>query len=66
MVSILSPIVELAVELSVTMRDRECTDAGALTTLQLLKEYSGHEVNIYEKGDYPGGHTHTVKFGREW
>ncbi|RSH88935.1 hypothetical protein EHS25_002597 [Saitozyma podzolica] len=30
----------------------------------LLKEYSGHEVNIYEKGDYPGGHTHTVKFGR--
>jgi hypothetical protein len=44
---------------------RGCTCAGVLTLKQLLKEYSGHEVNIYEKGDYPGGHTHTVKFGRE-
>ena len=32
---------------------------------QLLNEYSDHEVNIYEKADYPGGHTHTVTFNRE-
>lgn len=31
---------------------------------QLLNEYSDHEVNIYEKEDYPGGHTHTVEFKR--
>jgi hypothetical protein len=31
-------------------------------TRQLLNEHSEHEVNIYEKEDYPGGHTHTVEF----
>lgn len=37
-----------------------------LTTLQLLNEYSEHEVNMYEKNDYPGGHTHTVEFKRAY
>lgn len=32
---------------------------------QLLNEYSEHEVNIYEKNDYPGGHTNTQEFKRE-
>ncbi|ORX35688.1 hypothetical protein BD324DRAFT_631180 [Kockovaella imperatae] len=31
----------------------------------LLNEYSDHEVNVYEKNDYPGGHTHTVEFRRK-
>lgn len=31
---------------------------------QALNEHSEHEVNIYEAGDYVGGHTHTVTFER--
>ena len=38
---------------------------SAQTNVQLLNEHSDHEVNIYEKEDYPGGHTHTVEFKRE-
>lgn len=34
-------------------------------TRQLLNEYSEHEVNIYEKNDYPGGHTNTAVFRRK-
>lgn len=30
--------------------------------LQLLNEHSSHEVHLLEAADYPGGHTHTVKF----
>ena len=37
-----------------------CTSIDA----QLLNEYSEHEVNIYEKNDYPGGHTNTAVFNR--
>ena len=32
---------------------------------QLLNEYSDHQVNVYEKNDYPGGHTNTVEFSRK-
>lgn len=38
---------------------------SGLSALWLLNEYSDHEVNIYEKADYPGGHTHTVTFNRD-
>ncbi|KAK4688090.1 uncharacterized protein P7C73_g2028, partial [Tremellales sp. Uapishka_1] len=38
---------------------------SGLSALWLLNEYSDHQVNIYEKGDYVGGHTHTVEFSRE-
>ncbi|KAK1923361.1 hypothetical protein DB88DRAFT_490915 [Papiliotrema laurentii] len=38
---------------------------SGLSALWLLNEYSDHEVNIYEREDYPGGHTHTVEFKRE-
>jgi predicted NAD/FAD-binding protein len=31
---------------------------------QALNEFSDHEVNLYEAGDYVGGHTHTVTFER--
>jgi predicted NAD/FAD-binding protein len=33
-------------------------------SLQLLNEYSEHEVNIYEKDGRPGGHTSTQQFSR--
>ena len=29
-----------------------------------LKEYSDHEVHLFEQGDYFGGHTHTVPLNR--
>jgi predicted NAD/FAD-binding protein len=35
-----------------------------LLVCQALNEHSDHEVNLYEAGDYVGGHTHTVTFER--
>lgn len=32
--------------------------------MQLLNEYSPHEVHVYEADDRPGGHAHTVPFFR--
>lgn len=33
--------------------------------LQLLNEFSEHEVDLYESADYIGGHTHTVNYKSE-
>ncbi|KAG7528816.1 hypothetical protein FFLO_05915 [Filobasidium floriforme] len=38
---------------------------SGIAALWALNEHSEHEVNIYEAGDYVGGHTHTVTFERE-
>ncbi|WRT66575.1 uncharacterized protein IL334_003534 [Kwoniella shivajii] len=41
------------------------TGVSGISALWLLNEYSEHEVNIYEKDERPGGHTHTVEFERD-
>jgi hypothetical protein len=38
---------------------------SGIAALWALNEYSDHEVNVYEAGDWVGGHTHTVEFERE-
>lgn len=36
-----------------------------LSLVQLLNEFSEHDVDLYESADYIGGHTHTVNFKSE-
>lgn len=38
---------------------------SGIAAVWALNEHSSHEVNLYESGDYPGGHTHTVRFKRD-
>lgn len=35
---------------------------SGLSTAWLLSEHSPHEVHVFEKNDYLGGHTHTIDY----